>query len=502
MHLSVRPAARWLGSALAIFLLVSLAVPTATFSQEADASSATTTAPLNIRSGPNISDPVVTVIPSGATVGVTGDAQNGFLPVSWNGSSGWSSADYLSLSGSTESGTGPVSGTAQTVAPLNFRSGPSTDYDVILVIPSGATVSLTGQQSGDFVSIDYSGNQGWVSSQFLTTTGSVPAPQSEPEPAPAVGAALTTAALHLRSGPGTENASLTIMPAGATVTVTGAAQNGWLPVTYNGTSGWSSAEFLTTGDAPVASAPQPSSEQPASSSMVTTASLNMRSGAGTEYGVITVIPAGSTVSVTGSGQNGFLPVLYGGSSGWASADYLRVNDGSTPSPAPAPATGGSGIVWPVSGGTWEIIQGYNGGTHQNRSATAQYYYALDFARTDGNTAGQPVYAPASGTVLWQDAGSGGMAIDMGNGYTIAMFHGTFDSGIGRGQSVSQGQYLGTVSGPGGAGYASTPHIDMTLWRTADGGRSAAPFNGGNAISGISFEDVGGSNQHAGTTFTP
>ncbi len=91
---------------------------------------------------------------------------------------------------------------------------------------------------------------------------------------------------------------------------------------------------------------------------------------------------------------------------------------------------------------------------------------------------------------------------MGNGYTVAMFHSTYDAGLSRGQWVEQGQYLGTVSGPGGAGYASTPHVDITLWYTGEGGRTAAPFSGGNAISGWDFPDTGGSNQHAGTTFNP
>ncbi|HEV2107686.1 MAG TPA: peptidoglycan DD-metalloendopeptidase family protein, partial [Thermomicrobiales bacterium] len=179
-------------------------------------------------------------------------------------------------------------------------------------------------------------------------------------------------------------------------------------------------------------------------------------------------------------------------------------DGS-PSADPARGGGGgSGIAWPVSGGTWHIVQGYNGGTHQNRSASAQYYYSLDIASVDGNTAGQPVLSPVSGTVRWVHPASGGIAIDMGNGYILAMFHCTFAGSLGSGQTVQQGQYLGTVSGPGGNGYAGTPHIDMTLWRSSDGGstRSSSPFSGANAVSGMSFPDVGGWNQHYGIQFNP
>jgi uncharacterized protein YraI len=498
MYVSLRGVVRWLMPALALVLILSVLAPHTSMAQQAD-STAMTTAALNMRSGPGLSNAVVTVIPSGSTVQVTGSAQSGFLPVSWNGSSGWASANYLSVSGSGETSSGSATGSASTTASLNMRSGPGTGYSIIRVLPAGTTVSLTGQRSGEFVSIAYSSSYGWVSERYLTGGGASAAPAPQPEPAPAVGTATTTAALHLRSGPGSWNASLTVMPSGATVSVTGTARDGWLPITYNGISGWSASQYLRTGSAP-APAPAPEPAPPTSSSMVTTANLNMRSGPSLSNAVVTVIPAGSSVSVTGGAQSGFLPVIYSGSSGWASASYLR--EGSASSPSPAPGGGGSGIIWPVKGGTWSIIQGYNGGTHQNRSSTAQYYYALDIARTDGSTAGQPVYAPASGTVLWQDAGSGGIAIDMGNGYTIAMFHGTFDGSLGRGSRVSQGQYIGTVSGPGGAGYASTPHIDMTLWYTGGGGRAAAPYTGGNAISGMSFADTGGWNQHGGTTFNP
>lgn len=463
--------------------------------------SAVATTPLNMRAGPDLSQRVVTVIPAGASVTITGNGQAGFLPVSYNGSSGWASSDYLSQEADQETDSG-ATGSAQTTTSLNFRSGPDTGSGIIAVIPAGTTVPLTGQSQNGFVSITYNGWAGWVHGDYLTTGGSTPAPEPDPgpQPGPESGTARVTTSLHLRSGPSTADGSLLVMPAGASVTLTGNASNGFYAVSYNGTQGWAYADFLDfSGDSGTPSTPEPA--PPATSeSAVTTASLNMRNSANLSAAVILVIPSGASVSITGAAQDGFFPVIYSGQSGWASAEYL--NQGGTPSPEPSPGTGGSGIAWPVSGGTWSIIQGYNGGTHQNRSASAQYYYALDIARADGSTAGQSVYAPASGTILWVDPGSGGIAIDMGNGYTIAMFHCTFDGGLGRGQSVQQGQYLGTISGPGGAGYASTPHIDMTLWQTGGGGRSAAPFTGGNAISGSSFPDVGGGNQHGGTQFTP
>ncbi|MEZ4500882.1 MAG: hypothetical protein R2839_12605 [Thermomicrobiales bacterium] len=61
-------------------------------------------------------------------------------------------------------------------------------------------------------------------------------------------------------------------------------------------------------------------------------------------------------------------------------------------------------------------------------AHSQYLYFFDIAREDRNTGGQPVYAPVSGTVRWTERESGGITINMGNGYAVAMFHVTVDRG--------------------------------------------------------------------------
>ena len=52
----------------------------------------------------------------------------------------------------------------------------------------------------------------------------------------------TTANLNLRTGAGTGNPSLLVIPRGSTVTVTG---DPWYPVTYNGKSGWVSGRYLS-----------------------------------------------------------------------------------------------------------------------------------------------------------------------------------------------------------------------------------------------------------------
>ena len=151
------------------------------------------------------------------------------------------------------------------------------------------------------------------------------------------------------------------------------------------------------------------------------------------------------------------------------------------------------------------MQGYNGSSHQTQGDLWQYYYSLDLARRGGDTAGQPVSSPANGTVRWLDPWTGGISIDIGNGHAVALFHVTIDGGLQDGDPIRQGQSIGVISGPGGPGFAGTAHVHFALWQTSDGGnwsRNAVPFVGPYAISGQEFPDVGGSNQHRGTQFTP
>lgn len=55
----------------------------------------TTTAPLNLRSGPSLQDSVILVIPQGAQVTDTGTLTNNYANVIYNGTPGWSHIDYL-----------------------------------------------------------------------------------------------------------------------------------------------------------------------------------------------------------------------------------------------------------------------------------------------------------------------------------------------------------------------------------------------------------------------
>lgn len=325
------------------------------------AASATTTADLNLRAAPSLGAPVLLVIPDGGSVEVLGDADDGFVPVSYGGTRGYAHGDFLSTGGGNAAPppvAGPSAGSARTTADLNLRAGPDLGATVLTVIPSGGAVTVLGDNQNGYSRVSYGGTTGWTHASYLTSGGGAPAPEVEPE-APSfsgpTGSAVTTADLNLRAGPNTSSEVLTVMAYGAIVSLTGRTQNSFHAIRHQGTEGWAHSDYLSIGTvpAPVPAQPTPAAPTPdavpsqgPTGTAYTTAELNLRSGPSTSTGVVAVMPYGAALTVTGQRQAGFYSVSYSGTSGWAYATYLTTNAPApaptAPTPAPAAGSGGSG----------------------------------------------------------------------------------------------------------------------------------------------------------------
>ena len=72
--------------------------------------------------------------------------------------------------------------TAYSTANVNMRSGPSTRYPAVIVIPAGARVNIQGcMQTANWCDVAYAGYRGWVSGRYLQTTYSQRRIYVEPE---------------------------------------------------------------------------------------------------------------------------------------------------------------------------------------------------------------------------------------------------------------------------------------------------------------------------------
>jgi len=151
------------------------------------------TALLNLRAGPGADYPAMGTVPSGAGLTITGPAETGYLPVIAGGQFGWVAADYVTFQGYAQpaatddapvpDGTpvpsedptptveeaAPTAGTATTIADATLRSGPSSAETVLLPIPAGVSLVLTGEASGGFLGVIYGDQVGWVDAAYLTS---------------------------------------------------------------------------------------------------------------------------------------------------------------------------------------------------------------------------------------------------------------------------------------------------------------------------------------------
>ena len=332
--------------------------------------SAKTTEYVNFRSGPGTNYNSKGVIALGTTVTVTDTSNAQWYAVRLsNGSTGYIFAEYISFTGSnTPSATAaptqaPSNGseqTAKTTEYVNFRSGPGTNYSSKGVIALGTTVTVTDTSNSEWYAVRLSnGSTGYIFAQYLKLNSSssataTPAPTQAPSGSEQ--SAKTTEYVNFRSGPGTNYSSKGVIASGTAVTVTDTSNSQWYAVRLaNGSTGYIFAQYLKlTGTSSATPTPAPTAaptQAPSNNGTVQaklTADVNLRRGAGTNYGVIKVIGTGTTVTVTDASNSQWYKVkLSDGTEGYLFSEYLKVTSGNidsakpsaTPTPTPAPSNG-------------------------------------------------------------------------------------------------------------------------------------------------------------------
>ena len=138
---------------------------------------------------------------------------------------------------------------------------------------------------------------------------------------------VTADALNVRSGPSTSYGITTKLYKGDKVEIL-ETSNGWHKIkASNGKIGWVSGDYIKVSSG--------STSQTSYKATVTATSLNVRSGTGTSYSVITKLSKGTVVDVIESASNGWKKIkTSNGTIGWVSGSYLAncvVEQPSTPS---------------------------------------------------------------------------------------------------------------------------------------------------------------------------
>ncbi|HSN96855.1 MAG TPA: SH3 domain-containing protein [Candidatus Nanopelagicales bacterium] len=133
--------------------------------------------------------------------------------------------------------------TLEATANVNLRSSASTKASVLRVVPEGSAVTVVdGKPQNGFYKVNHNGLVGWSFGQYYDVVAGGGGAGEVAE-----GTKLqSTTSVNLRSGPSTQQSVLTVVPEGSVVTVMEPTPtNGFYYVDYQGTLGWSSAQYYT-----------------------------------------------------------------------------------------------------------------------------------------------------------------------------------------------------------------------------------------------------------------
>jgi uncharacterized protein YgiM (DUF1202 family) len=195
------------------------------------------TAGARLRSGPGTGYATLASLGKGTEVRYLADggSANGYrwskVRVLATGKEGFVAANLLSAPDGT--GTPVIIGTMYTSASVNLRSGPSTSNSVLRVVPANSAVQASDTASNGYRYVIHNGLAGWIAESYLAWRD-----------APSEGTFTTTANLNLRAEPSTAATVLAQMPSGSVVTALSGTAPGWRQVSYKGTVGWASTNYL------------------------------------------------------------------------------------------------------------------------------------------------------------------------------------------------------------------------------------------------------------------
>lgn len=114
----------------------------------------------------------------------------------------------------------------------------------------------------------------------------------------------------------------------------------------------------------------------------TTTAVNFRTGAGTNYGIISTLPAGTPVVVTGSSGN-WLTVIYNGTAGYISSDYLKRADDVNASFGTGTINGSYVRMRSGASTSSSILGTYNSGTTMSVTGVSGAWYKVSYNGTSG-----------------------------------------------------------------------------------------------------------------------
>lgn len=229
------------------------------------------------------------------------------------------------------------------VSYLNVRNGVGTDKGYLtdsagnrITLQNNETVTITGKGNDSSGSLWYriaiNGLTGYVFGAYVDITGgNSNTPSDYPEKAAKVNASY----VNVRSGAGTNYSVVGVASQNQEITVIGEENDSagakWYKIKFNDTTGFMHSDYVTMEQ----ENNNPPTTYPEKAAKVNASSVNVRSGAGTNNGVVATLALNTSITVIGEDKDGsgatWYKIKYDGGEGFMHSDYVTIsNDNNNP----------------------------------------------------------------------------------------------------------------------------------------------------------------------------
>ena len=367
---------------------------------------------LNVRSGASTSSSVIGSLSNGSKVTIVGESGS-WYKINYGNTTGYVSKDYVQTSGESGSGsssqetTSGKSGQVVNVhSSLNVRSGASTSSSVIGSLSNGSKVTIVGE-SGSWYKINYGNTTGYVSKDYVQTSGESGSGSSSQETTSGKSGQVVNvhSSLNVRSGASTSSSVIGSLSNGSKVTIVGESGS-WYKINYGNTTGYVSKDYVqTSGESGSGSSSQETTSGKSGQVVNVHSSLNVRSGASTSSSVIGSLSNGSKVTIVGE-SGSWYKINYGNTTGYVSKDYVQTSGESGSGSSSQETTSGksgqvvnvhsslnvrsgastsSSVIGSLSNGSKVTIVGESGSWYKINYGNTTGYVSKDYIQSSGES---------------------------------------------------------------------------------------------------------------------
>ena len=281
----------------------------------------TATVGVNIRSGPSTDAAVIGGLYRGQTITAISSSK-GWTKIKFAGSTAHVASRYLTKGSKLPAPSRIAPGTVKiTTTALNLRTGPGLSYKVIKILKEGTRATMTGKTARGWAQLANGKSIGWSSMQYLASSATG-------RPA-IIGTRVATADLDIRTTSGAGSRTVAEVKKGTALSVTGAIQNGRAQIIYEHAIRWVTARYLTNLNSNL---PSPPKLPKITGTRYATSALDIRSTYADRYRLITEVPRGTELKITGVVKNGRMQIIFEKAVRWVTGKYLSK---SVPSALPS-----------------------------------------------------------------------------------------------------------------------------------------------------------------------